>query len=72
MAYLTLSDPERRARYNIDAGIEVGRGHGSSPRSGEQQEVAQATYRRAKRMFETGELHFALELARQAIHCARR
>lgn len=67
MAYLTLSDPERRARYNVDAGIELGRGHGSGGRSGEQQEVAQATYRRAKRMFETGELHFALELARQAI-----
>ena len=67
MAYLTLSDPERRARYNIEAGIEVGRGHGSGPRSGEQQEVAQATFRRAKRMFETGELHFALELARQAV-----
>ena len=67
VAYLTLSDPERRARYNVEAGIEVSRGHGSGPRSGEQQEVAQATYRRAKRMFETGELHFALELARQAI-----
>ncbi len=66
-AYLTLEDPERRAGYNIEAGVEITRSVGGDGRNTEQRQVALANSRRAARLLDTGEYHFAMELARQAV-----
>lgn len=67
MAYLTLTDPERRAEYNLQAGIEARRSQTADERSAEQAAVARANYERAQELVEHQDYHFALELVRQAV-----
>ncbi|REJ74217.1 MAG: DUF4388 domain-containing protein [Acidobacteria bacterium] len=66
-AYLTLNDPERRAQYNQQAGID-GLMHGGKALIGDEQRMlARENYRKARNLLEHEELHFALEMVRQAL-----
>ena len=67
MAYITLSDPERRAEYNQQAGIDGSEpGHGQD-RFEERKKIAREHFRRATELVANEDYHFALELIRQAI-----
>jgi curved DNA-binding protein CbpA len=66
-AYLTLNDPERRAEYNQQAGID-GLMEGGGPRIGDEQRgLAREKFLKARDLLGQEELHFALELVRQAL-----
>ena len=67
VAYLTLSDPVRRAEYNQAAGIDASRLPSTRQRADEQRKVAEENYRRALELVEQEDFHFALELTRQSI-----
>lgn len=66
-AYLTLSNPERRRRYEA----KMGAGHDPTPsravRERESERLARGYYQRAIVLLETEEYHFAVELLRQAV-----
>jgi tetratricopeptide (TPR) repeat protein len=66
-AYLTLSSPERRRRYEG----KMGAGHDPTPsrevREREAERLARGYYQRAIVLLETEEYHFAVELLRQAV-----
>ncbi len=66
LAYLTLTDPERRTAYNRDAGIEASGSQSPDERSAERRAVARNNYERALELAEHEDYHFALELARIA------
>ena len=67
MAYITLSDPERRAEYNKQAGVDgADLGHGED-RFEERKKLAREHFRRATELVANEDYHFALELIRLAI-----
>lgn len=66
VAYMTLSDPERRADYNQRAGIDSNKPTNPQQRTEEQRQMAKANYERALRLTEAEDYYFALELAKLA------
>ncbi len=66
MAYLTLSDSERRAEYNRDAAVDA-TADSSNVRPEEKRQLALDQYQQAIKLEDSGEHHFALELARLAV-----
>ncbi|HVS16893.1 MAG TPA: tetratricopeptide repeat protein [Thermoanaerobaculia bacterium] len=67
IAYVTLGDAERRARYNFEAGVDRGGELGEEERAERRVAAAQQAYDRARRLAAKEEIHFAIELARQAV-----
>lgn len=65
-AYLTLSDPARRRRYDVKVG---NRDPGPSPevRKREAERLAESYHRRALLLLEEEDYHFAVELLKQAV-----
>ena len=67
-AYLVLSDPERRSAYDREAAVERQRAPGDPTRRAEETRgVARDLHERARRLVERKQLHFAIELLRQAV-----
>jgi curved DNA-binding protein CbpA len=66
LAYVTLSDSERRGRYNFEAGVDRGATLSEEERGARRVEAAERAYDRARRLAAKEEIHFAIELARQA------
>lgn len=65
-AYLVLTDPLRRSRYDRDAGVGAA---APGPGSGEQtRALARNYYQRAQELVEEEDYHYALELLQQAVH----
>ncbi|HVF58794.1 MAG TPA: DnaJ domain-containing protein [Thermoanaerobaculia bacterium] len=77
-AYLTLSVPDRRKRYDREMMPSMeGAAGGTGPataaaRAREQQEMARAYFERARVLAEAGDIHSAIELLELAIHAERR
>jgi tetratricopeptide (TPR) repeat protein len=67
LAYLTLMDAERRAEYNYVAGIERAGTLSPEERAKRRVETALQAYERARKLAQREEIHFAIELARQAV-----
>ncbi len=67
MAYITLSDPERRAEYNKQAGIDGSDLGHDEDRFVERKKLAREHFRRATELVANEDYHFALELVRLAI-----
>ncbi len=65
-AYLTLSDPRRRASYNLEMGFSPGQ-RGESERAEERKLEGRRAYEQAKELAATEDFHFAIELLRQAV-----
>jgi hypothetical protein len=65
-AYLTLSDPNLRRRYDVKVGM---RDPGPSPeaRRREAERLAESYHRRAMTLLEAEDYHFAVELLKQAV-----
>lgn len=65
-AYLTLSDPNLRRRYDVKVGM---RDPGPSPevRRREAERLAESYHRRALTLLEAEDYHFAVELLKQAV-----
>lgn len=66
-AYLTLSDPMRRASYNTVSGIQVGPVVGDEKRRLEKQTLAKQNYRRATRYLEQMDYSMAVDLLKEAV-----
>lgn len=66
-AYLTLSDPQRRMRYDRETGASSGGAADSANRSQEARRLAQQYFHEAQDMVDREEYHYALELLRQAV-----
>lgn len=64
-AYLVLSDPHRRSRYDREEGVEVRRS--PAQRAKEARSVARDLYGRAQGLVEREDFHYALELLQQAV-----
>jgi len=64
-AYLVLSDPHRRSRYDRDEGLEVRRS--PAQRAKEAKRIARELYTRAQGLVEREDYHYALELLQQAV-----
>lgn len=69
-AYLTLSQPERRRRYDQRLAAFGTRSPGSRGvrRGGEVQSLARSYYERAEALVDAEDFHFAIELLKQAVH----
>ena len=67
LAYLTLGDSERRANYNLQAGIDEEQRQSEDERNQEARGVARSYYERALEMTEREDYHPALDLVRQAL-----
>lgn len=69
--YLTLSQPDRRKRYDRELGPDLWKAVGA-PAAGQRKEeardVARRYYERAMELAVADEYHFAIELAQQALH----
>jgi len=65
-AYLTLSDPNLRRRYDVKVGM---RDPGPSPeaRRREAERLAESYHRRAQLLLDAEDYHFAVELLKQAV-----
>jgi tetratricopeptide (TPR) repeat protein len=72
VAYLTLADPERRASYNINAGIEAVRTPSPDRRSEEQQRLAREAFEKGAKRFDAEDYHTAMELVKQALRLGSR
>lgn len=68
-AYFTLSDPRRRAAYDRDLGVGMAEPVrvGAEERAEEKKELARGYYERARRMLDTPEAHFAVDLMKDAV-----
>ncbi|MEM7052112.1 MAG: tetratricopeptide repeat protein [Acidobacteriota bacterium] len=66
-AYLTLSDPNRRSRYNLRIGASLDPRPTRHVRDGESQELASNYYRQGKAYLAEEDFHFAVELLQQAV-----
>ena len=66
-AYLTLSDPMRRASYNTVSGIQVAPEVGDEKRRQEKQQLARQNYRRATRYLEQMDYSMAVDLLKEAV-----
>ncbi len=66
-AYLTLSDPMRRASYNTVSGIQVAPVVGDEKRRQEKQQLARQNYRRATRYLEQMDYSLAIDLLKEAV-----
>lgn len=69
-AYLVLADPDRRARYNAEMGIQsvVVSAPGAAKRDpAELQKLASDLFTRAQEMVDREEFHYAVELLRRAV-----
>lgn len=75
LAYLTLSDEERRLAYHVEIGL-TAPGSGPVPigeeRLAEEREVAERNYQTAKRLADDGEYYYAIELLHVATRMAPR
>lgn len=72
-AYLTLSDPERRRRYNEAQEIEISASSVTGARrEAEQQQLARQYHDQAQAMAARGDYHFAVELLGLAVKIDRR
>ncbi len=72
-AYLVLSDPERRNRYNLESGIFWTRaGVDAADLPKRSPEVAIKLFTQARDMVQREEYHYAYELLRQALQVDRR
>ncbi|HVS65773.1 MAG TPA: tetratricopeptide repeat protein [Thermoanaerobaculia bacterium] len=67
VAYLTLMDAERRAGYNYSAGIEGAASLSPEERGRRRVKAARKAHERARQLAKKEEIHFAIELARQAV-----
>ncbi len=67
-AYLTLSQPERRRRYDERIQGLAASGARPAPRKNERQELARSYYERAEALLDAEDFHFAVELLKQAVH----
>lgn len=65
-AYLTLSDPRRRAEYDRECALAQSPGPGEEERLAERRELARRYYQQALEMMGSEDFHFAVELLRQA------
>jgi tetratricopeptide (TPR) repeat protein len=66
-AYLTLSQPERRRRYN-EGLPRLPEGGGAAERPEEARRLARSYYERAQALIDAEDFHFAVELLKQAVH----
>ena len=66
-AYLTLSNPERRRRYEAKVGAGPDPVPSQEVRDQESGQLARGYYQRALELIEAKEYHFAIELLRQAV-----
>lgn len=64
-AYLTLSQPERRRRYDAEVG--AASAPAAPPRGDEARQLARSYYERAEALIEAEDFHFAIELLKQAV-----
>ncbi len=75
LAYLTLSDEQRRLAYHVEIGL-VAPGSGPVPvgeeRQAEEREVAERNFKAAKRLADQGEHYYAIELLYVATRMAPR
>lgn len=67
VAYLILADPERRAAYNVNAGIDAVRTPSPDSRSEEQRRLAREAFEKAEKRFVAEDFHTAMELVKQAV-----
>lgn len=66
-AYLTLSDPRRRAAYDRSLALDAIPLPGSDERRAEKRELARRYYRQALQMAGSEDFHFVVELLKQAV-----
>lgn len=66
-AYLTLSDPMRRASYNTVSGIQVAQEVGDEKRRQEKQQLAKQNFRRATLHMEQMDYSMAVDLLKEAV-----
>jgi len=66
-AYLTLSQPERRRRYDERLAGLAAKG-APKPRADEERNLARSYYERAEALVDAEDFHFAVELLKQAVH----
>lgn len=66
-AYLTLSQPERRRRYDERIQGLAASGGRPVPRKDERQDLARSYYERAEALLDAEDFHFAVELLKQAV-----
>lgn len=66
-AYLTLSQPDRRRRYDQRLASLTATA-APAPRGDEERSLARSYYERAEALVEAEDFHFAVELLKQAIH----
>lgn len=66
-AYLALSQPERRRRYD-DRLQGLATSSMPLPRPDERQQLARSYYERAEALLDAEDFHFAVELLKQAVH----
>ena len=66
-AYLTLSDPMRRASYNTVSGIQVAQEVDDAKRMQEKQQLARQNYRRATRYLEQMDYSMAVDLLKESV-----
>lgn len=68
-AYFTLSDPRRRAAYDRNLGVGITEPVRPEPEEREQEkkELARDYYERARRIVDTPETHFAVDLMKDAV-----
>ncbi|HEX2254122.1 MAG TPA: DnaJ domain-containing protein, partial [Thermoanaerobaculia bacterium] len=67
-AYLTLSQPERRRRYDARLSIVPEVAPPVAARPEEERRLARSYYERAAALVDAEDFHFAVELLRQAVH----
>ena len=65
-AYLTLSDPRRRASYNTMAGVQVQVAVGRAQRDEEKRSIAEQNYRRAASCLSQMDFSLAVDLLKEA------
>lgn len=66
-SYFTLSDAHRRAAYDRSLGLPAARVLSPEERREEKKELARRYYERARSLLEAGDVHFAVELMRDAV-----
>lgn len=66
-AYLTLSDAQRRSRYDVAMGLSVSDAVAAEGRREERRRVAERNYQMAAGLVGAEEFHFAIELLHQAV-----
>ena len=66
-AYLTLSQPDRRRRYDAETGALPVPAPAGPPRPDEVRQLARSYYERAEALIEAEDFHFAIELLKQAV-----